>query len=549
MRGSRGRRRGRRKSKAARSKRSSASSSSSSKSSKSKSKRRSTAASKRRKVRSVAKAARAAKRAAKTSTSTSSSTSSSSKNKTKRKVNKLKLNKKDRQRQNQENAKKAFKKKNEQQKKTISASQSRKQVRQKTKEKIATRKKINTPSLSQIGKFTRNLRQPISALSDAGVRSFLGGPAKAIAQGLANSPHTSDFNKRTRDFSKMTPQQRRKYERLSAKTGRDYSIRNPTFRLNMGVDTLANFGGFADKGWYRALPKSIRSLKVDKQFYGNPMKKGWHSSQRTGRGQGLTAEAATRQQLAGLRADPSQDISMMYQNILGREADQEGLDYWTNEFRSGRQNMDDIRKQFVQSDEFGGRSTGDRSAALARLKERPPTQRGIEKGRPIGNDVIDVGGGGSGQINLDDFIGGAFIPRKNYKKSRVKGPEQDWLSSLYSRHNISGGKLDQEARDYWSNEAKTKGRKATARSIIGTSKASGTYGGKKKPKRINTGSKRRGGHPFSGHLGIGIAGSMSQGIRRRNSARRKVNLQNQGANRRHAKSVAAHIASIRGGTG
>jgi hypothetical protein len=73
------------------------------------------------------------------------------------------------------------------------------------------------------------------------------------------------------------------------------------------------------------------------------------------------------------------------------------------------------------------------------------------------------------------------------------GPQQDWLGSLYSSHNISGGKLDQSARDYWSNEAKTKGRDAVSRSIIGTSKAQGTYGGRKEPQRIDTGSRRRGG--------------------------------------------------------
>jgi hypothetical protein len=70
------------------------------------------------------------------------------------------------------------------------------------------------------------------------------------------------------------------------------------------------------------------------------------------------------------------------------------------------------------------------------------------------------------------------------------GPERDWLGDLYSSHNISGGKLDQEARDYWSGEAKTKGRDAVMQSIIGTSKAQGTYGGRKRPKRINTGSRR-----------------------------------------------------------
>ena len=63
------------------------------------------------------------------------------------------------------------------------------------------------------------------------------------------------------------------------------------------------------------------------------------------------------------------------------------------------------------------------------------------------------------------------------------GPQQDWLGSLYRDHNIAGGKLDSKARDYWSNEASTKGRDAVIRSIIGTSKAQGTYGG---PKKSNT---------------------------------------------------------------
>ena len=333
----------------------------------------------------------------------SGSGSGSGKGKTKRKPKKLKLNKKDRQRQAQENAKKAFKKKNEQQnkKKTISASQSRRQVRQKTKEKIATRKKINMPSLSQVGRTLRNIRQPMSMLSDAGVRAALGNPAKAIAQGLANSPHTSDFNKRTRDMSKLSDQSRRRYERLSEKTGRDYSIRNPTFRLNLGVDTLAKFGKFADKGWYKALPKSIKSLKVDKQFYGNPMKKGWHSSQRTGRGHGL-------------KDIPMRDMMM----------------------------------------------------------------------RP-----------------------------EDYKRQDQMGPQQDWLSDLYSSHNIAGGKLDKGARDYWSNEAKTKGRDAVMKTIIGTSKAQGTYGGRKKPKPINTGPKSKAKHTRDNRRMVKSLAGIMAGIR------------------------------------
>tara|TARA_R100000458_G_scaffold7430_1_gene5906 strand:+ start:397 stop:1515 length:1119 start_codon:yes stop_codon:yes gene_type:complete len=87
-------------------------------------------------------------------------------------------------------------------------------------------------------------------------------------------------------------------------------------------------------------------------------------------------------------ADPSQTIASMYKNILGRAHDQEGLDYWTNEFTSGKQSMDDIRQNIVRSKEFQGRSDADKSAALRgielrkerRLRGKPARFRG----RPIG---------------------------------------------------------------------------------------------------------------------------------------------------------------------
>jgi len=329
-----------------------------------------------------------------------------------------------------------------------------------------------------------------------------GNIAKSIGRGAAsyaaNHPGVSSYNRKTRDMSKLSPQSRRRYERLSAKTGRDYSQRIPTMKINLSADRLAQFAGVADKGWYKGITNrfpGIKKLQINKQLYSNPMKKGWHSSQVTGRGQGVTPQAATKQQLidrvarsshpefihsrreaaglSSLRADPSQDIGRMYQNILGRKHDQEGLDYWTNEFKSGRQNMNDIRKQFVQSGEFGGRSDADRSAALEGIKQR----RG--RGGRIGQDP-DM------RAMLPYFPDGAPKP-----PASDMGPQQDWLSSLYSSHNISGGKLDQEARDYWSNEAKTKGRDAVSKSIIGTSKAAGTYGGRKKPRPINVGGKRR----------------------------------------------------------
>ena len=320
-RGARGRRRGRSKSKAARSKRSSASSSSSSKSSKSKSKRRSTAASKRKKVRSVAKAKRAAARAAKGQTSSSSNSKSTG-------------GSMGRSRHTKGGQHEANKGQNEKAKKAVS----------------------------------RAFR-PLAA---------------AAATHIANSQYNKQLKKANwtqRDMSKLTPQQQRNYERLSEKTGRDYSTRIHGMRINLSADALARFGKFQDAGWYKGITKAfpgIKSLRINKQLYSNPIKKGWHSSQRTGRGQGLKdipmrdmmMRPEDYERMSSVRAHPSQDIGMMYQNILGRKADQEGLDYWTNEFISGKSTMDDIRRNIVRSKEFQGRSDADKRSALHGIKKR-----------------------------------------------------------------------------------------------------------------------------------------------------------------------------------
>jgi len=303
--------------------------------------------------------------------------------------------------------------------------------------------------LSRVGNVTRQLRQPVTGLSSLAIRSVLNNPAvaRSIAQYGVNT--FGEQNRRTRDMSQLSPQQQRKYQRLSEKTGRDYSVRKPTFRLNMNMRDIAKFAGLDKSGLYNRLPSSIRNAQVNKQFYGNPIKKGWHSSQRTGRGQGVSGIAA--------------------------ELDRRGIRHSKTGFR-------------------------------------PP--RG--------------------------------------------GPEPDWLSQLYSSHNISGGKLDQGARDYWTNEAKTRGRDTVMQTIIGTAKAQGTYGGRKKPRRISTGSRRKdyGYSPWAAaaiSAGRGLIGGSAR-ARRNNKAMRQQNraaqksydLQTKGYKRRHgmlAKTIAATMAA------
>ena len=321
--------------------------------------------------------------------------------------------------------------------------------------------------LSRVGNITRQLRQPVTGLSRLAISSLINNPAvaRSIAQYGVNT--FGEQNRRTRDMSKLTPQQRRRFESLSEKTGRDYSIRKPTFRLNMNMRDIARFAGLDKSGLYNRLPSSIRNAQVNKQFYGNPTKRGWHSSQRTGRGQGLR----------------------------------------TADFRDSNRDGIDDRDQYT---------TG-------QPRQIPPL-RHADFGREIRG-----------------------IPRE------PMGPQQDWLGDLYRTHNINQGSLDQGARDYWTNEAKTKGRDAVMQSIIGTSKAQGTYGGPKKPRRISTGSRRRGGGGIWGPIGIGLLGSVTRSKRANRhhrqqaaAAQRSYDLQAKGMKRRQgmlAKTIAATMAA------
>lgn len=68
-------------------------------------------------------------------------------------------------------------------------------------------------------------------------------------------------------------------------------------------------------------------------------------------GMGQPSGTYPGQQTAQPAAPQPQTVSSLYQNILGREADQGGLDYWTQQANNGM-SMNDIRDQFLASEEF-----------------------------------------------------------------------------------------------------------------------------------------------------------------------------------------------------
>ena len=117
-----------------------------------------------------------------------------------------------------------------------------------------------------------------------------------------------------------------------------------------------------------------------------------------------------------IRGKPQPDtIAMMYENILGREADQGGLDYWKNELSSGRQTKDAIRQNILRSDEFQGRSEADREAAHRGVKRRKFQRERRRRGKPP-RQRHGSGGHGGGLAGL-----GLGIATRNWKgKGRAK---------------------------------------------------------------------------------------------------------------------------------
>lgn len=69
----------------------------------------------------------------------------------------------------------------------------------------------------------------------------------------------------------------------------------------------------------------------------------------------------------GVRAGIGEGLAAIYQNELGRAPDQEGIDYWTRQYTSGAQTLDQIERNIA----LGGEATGRDSGAGNLYYDRP----------------------------------------------------------------------------------------------------------------------------------------------------------------------------------
>ena len=173
-------------------------------------------------------------------------------------------------------------KKTETKKKTISAAQKRKQVRQNTKDKISTRKKLT-----------------------------FGAPANATTNTNTNTPKRNKFQQQLRNLRKDIAQKstkearfQRRADRLKRQFGLDTGDMRD-LRININMDQAMKHYGLDTnrftKGIYNAIPKSIKNFRRDITLGGkfrSPHKLGVREGYRAPNRGGKTIAANTRQQLA-----------------------------------------------------------------------------------------------------------------------------------------------------------------------------------------------------------------------------------------------------------
>ena len=143
-----------------------------------------------------------------------------------------------------------------------------------------------------------------------------------------------------------------------------------------------------------------------------------------------------------IRYDPESEkgkkgaINDIYRDILGRDSDQGGADYWYDELESGRQTLDDIRSNIGRSEEASNVESN-----KAFIEEQ--YQQGLDRDSDAGGMSHWLKDLATGQ-SRDDVA--ANIRRSDEYSTQA----DDYLDGLYE--NILERDPDDEGMEYWRNE-------------------------------------------------------------------------------------------------
>tara|TARA_B100001250_G_scaffold287458_1_gene249289 strand:- start:1015 stop:2367 length:1353 start_codon:yes stop_codon:yes gene_type:complete len=307
--------------------------------------------------------------------------------------------------------------------------------------------------------------------------------SKAFSGGAAHAAgHTKKPSKLRQQISNLrnniqrqsTPEakKQRRADRLRRQFGLDYSSMNPSFKVDVSVDQAARRLGIHQNPLYKRLPRDVRNWKFKYQTQA-PTKRGIRDGYRAPNRGGQNITSNTRDQLQSIR----HPRSLKGDTNIPKNLYKGWLDFYDRQHKGRSPKEEAAARNAAQQKEFSQRQ---KEYDVARHKQE-------RRGKPHFRGGPDQIGPGGGLIPLPSIPrpirgkdqqgpGYGLFPMPIPRPIRDK-PERDWLGDFYSRYNISGGEVDQEARDYWTNEAKTKGRTATLDIIRGTARDQGTWGG------------------------------------------------------------------------
>lgn len=138
-----------------------------------------------------------------------------------------------------------------------------------------------------------------------------------------------------------------------------------------------------------------------------------------------------------------QAINDIYRDVLERNTDQGGEDYWYEELESGRQTLDDIRSNVERSDEAANLESN-----KAFIEEQ--YQSGLDRGTQDNvNDAADPYGGGMGYWLKDLATGQSRedVAANIRRSDEFSTQAEDYLDGLYE--NILERDPDDEGLAYW----------------------------------------------------------------------------------------------------
>ncbi len=165
-------------------------------------------------------------------------------------------------------------------------------------------------------------------------------------------------------------------------------------------------------------------------------------------------------------------IRQLYKGFYGREVDNDGLEYWSNEIASGKRSVANILEQFINGDEFNNKNYNNQDyvkSLYIGLQGREPDKSGLD----YWTDLLNLGQSRKfvlySVFNSDEFQNklnlmeiknkGQINIDLNDKKGSVKDLVNQFYKGFYEREG------DNEGLEYWANQI-LDGKKSIAEILL-----------------------------------------------------------------------------------